>query len=113
MDIVDLIFFVQILAFFGILGAKLYNLFTGATWYTWRVALLGFIGGVVVWGIGFFISIINYENTTIRVLMSFEHLFFVLLFLFTFIELVLFMHANIPNFGTNRGKVLAMGTNKR
>lgn len=114
MDIVDLLFFVQIIAFFGILGYKLFNLFNGANLYTWRMTLLGFIGGIVVWGIGFFISIINYDNTTIRVLMAFEHMFMVLLFLFTFIELVLFFHTNIPNFGTGRGSIRPLGLdNKR
>ena len=52
----------MLLAYVGIFLAKLYNMFTVATWYDKKLTWILFIGSVIAWGIALLIRLHEYDT---------------------------------------------------
>lgn len=72
MDIYEFVFIIQLLAFIGILLAKLYNVFSLGQWYDMKISFILFISAVMAFGVGLVISALGYEELLYLTLFTIE-----------------------------------------
>lgn len=57
-----IIFLLQFMGFLALIGAKLYNVMSASKAYSYKGVFLGFIGLILLYGVGFFTTMISYTD---------------------------------------------------